>query len=100
MFMGREPGVRDWRLGCSAHTAEQETSDRLMKIVDGIAVALFPGPLQYDLARADGELPVPATYVPVSGASMYSALLGGAVSGACDPARVSIDSIAEADVKE
>ncbi|HEX6681974.1 MAG TPA: hypothetical protein VF062_04235 [Candidatus Limnocylindrales bacterium] len=100
MFMGREPGVRDWRLVGSAHTAEQETHERLMKIVDGIDVALFTGPLQYDLARAGGELPVPATYVPVSGASMYSALLGGTIGGTCDPARVSIDSIAEADVKE
>ncbi|MCP2329452.1 hypothetical protein HDA40_007959 [Hamadaea flava] len=100
MFMGREPGTRDWRLVGSAHNAEQETRERLMKIVDGIDVALFTGPLQYDLARAEGELPVPATYVPVSGASMYSALLGGTVAGTCDPARVSVDSIAEADVKE
>src|SRR4051812_35994043 len=100
MFMGREPGMRDWRLVGSAHTAEQETRDRLMKIVDGIDVALFTGPLQYDLARAAGELPVPATYVPVSAASMYSALLRGTVSGLCDPARVSVDSITEADVTE
>ncbi len=100
MFMGREPGVRDWRLVGSAHSVEQETRERLMKIVDGIDVALFTGPLQYDLARADGELPVPATYVPVSGASMYSALLSGTISGKCDPARVSVDSIAEGDVKE
>ncbi|MEV6964315.1 hypothetical protein AB0M47_04295 [Hamadaea sp. NPDC051192] len=100
MFMGREPGMRDWRLVGSAHSAEQETRDRLMKIVDGIDVALFTGPLQYDLARAEGELPVPSTYVPVSGASMYSALLSGTVAGTCDPARVSVDSIAEADVRE
>jgi hypothetical protein len=100
MFLGQEPGLRDWRLVGSAHTAEHETRERLMKIVDGIDVVLFTGPLQYDLARAAGELPVPATYVPVSGASMYSALLRGTISGLCDPARVSIDSIAEADVTE
>ena len=100
MFMGREPGTRDWRLVGSAHTVEQETYDRMMKIVDGVDVVLFTGPLQYDLARAGGEIPVPATCVPISNAAMYSALLRGTVSGVCDPARVSIDSIAESDVAE
>lgn len=100
MFMGREPGARDWRLVGSAHTVETETYDRLMKIVDGIDVVLFTGPLQYDLARTGGELPVPATCVPISGAAMYSALLRGTMAGTCDPSRVSIDSIAENDVVE
>lgn len=100
MFMGDEEGAYEWRLVGSAHAAEQETRERLMKIADGIDVVLFTGPLQHDLARAGGELPVPATYVQFSGASMYAALLGGTLARQLDPARVSIDSISAADVAD
>ncbi|WP_181448547.1 transcriptional regulator [Nonomuraea aridisoli] len=70
------------------------------RIIGGVDVVLFTGPLQYDLARQAGELDVPATYVPVNGAGLYAALLRGALGQGVDPARVSIDSIAPDEVAE
>ncbi|MGH3758060.1 hypothetical protein [Actinophytocola sp.] len=88
------------RLVGAAYTAEQEGYDRLADIETKIDVALFAGPLAYDLARQRGELPVPATYVPVSGAALYSTLLRGTLGNRCDPARVSVDSISAHDLEE
>lgn len=88
------------RLVGAAYSNEQEGFDRLTDIETRIDVALFAGPLPYDLAREHGELPVPATYVPVSGAALYSTLLRGTLEQRCDPARVSVDSISETDLGE
>src|SRR5689334_23659435 len=88
------------RLVGAAYSSEQEGFDRLSDIETKIDVALFAGPLPYDLAREHGELPVPATYVPVSGAALYSTLLRGTLEQRCDPARVSVDSISETDLGE
>ncbi|HVX43271.1 MAG TPA: hypothetical protein VHC49_05285 [Mycobacteriales bacterium] len=100
VLMGSEGETPDWRLVGASHAHEQETYETLRRIENSIDVVLFTGPLQYDLARQAGELPVPATYVPISGASLYSSLLRGTVNHDCDPARVSIDSIPPADVEE
>jgi hypothetical protein len=100
VLMGSEGESPDWRLVGASHSHEQETYETLRRIENTIDVVLFTGPLQYDLASQSGELPVPATYVPISGASLYSSLLRGALNHDCDPARVSIDSIAPADVEE
>lgn len=100
VLMGGEGGSQDWRLVGASHSDEHETYETLRKIERNIDVVLFTGPLQYDLATEAGELTVPATYVPVSGASLYSSLLRGVLRNDCDPARVSIDSIAPADVAE
>ncbi|TMR20169.1 transcriptional regulator [Nonomuraea turkmeniaca] len=94
------PDAASFRLVGAPHAGENETHDKLSKIAGSIDVVLFTGPLQYDLARRSGELPVPATFVPVSGAGLYSSLLRGVLSQGIDPARVSIDSIPAADVAE
>jgi GTP cyclohydrolase III len=88
------------RLVGAAYTAEQEGYELLADIEKKIDVALFAGPLAYDLAREHGDLPVPATYVPVSGAALYSTLLRGTLERRCDPARVSVDSILASDLEE
>jgi len=100
MLMQTEGANSGWRLVGSVHTREGEAYQRLRQIEDSIDVVLFGGPLQYDIARESGEIRVPATFVPVSGASLYSSLLRGVISGGCDPARVSIDSIAPREVEE
>jgi hypothetical protein len=100
VLLGGDGGGQDWRLVGASHTDEQETYQTLRKIENTIDVVLFTGPLQYDLARQAGDISVPATYVPVSGASLYSSLLRGVLEQNCDPARVSIDSITPADVEE
>lgn len=88
------------RMVGAAYATEHEGRDRLADIEARIDVALFAGPLAYDLARQHGELPVPATYVPVSGAALYSTLLRGTLEKRCDPARVSVDSISAAELEE
>lgn len=100
MLIGGDLSTTDWRLVGAPHAEEHETYEKFRKIADSIDVVLFSGPLQYDLAREAGELPVPATFVPVSGASLYSTLLRGVIAHGADPARVSIDSISADDVAE
>ncbi|MFE3449760.1 GTP cyclohydrolase IIa [Nonomuraea sp. NPDC059194] len=101
MMIGADlPGAADWRLVGAPHAGEHETYEKFSRIADSIDVALFTGPLQHDLARQAGELPVPATFVPMSGASLYASLLRGVITHGIDPARVSIDSLPAADVAE
>ncbi|WP_433511862.1 transcriptional regulator [Nonomuraea sp. CA-143628] len=101
MMIGAElPAAADWRLVGASHAEEHETYEKFSKISDSIDVVLFTGPLQHDLARQTGELPVPATFVPMSGASLYASLLRGVLTHGLDPARVSIDSLLAADVEE
>jgi hypothetical protein len=90
---------RHWRLVGAAHDKERQVYDQVQKIAGTVDAILFTGPLQYDLARESGELTVPATYVPISGASLYSSLIRGLIAGTLDPSRVSIDSISAADVE-
>src|SRR6476620_4925245 len=90
MMIGAElPAAADWRLVGASHAEEHETYEKFAKISDSIDVVLFTGPLQHDLARQAGELPVPATFVPMSGASLYASLLRGVLTHGLDPARVS-----------
>lgn len=90
----------DWRLVGAAYTEEHESRARLRSMESRIDVCLFAGPLAYDLARREADLAVPATYVPVSGAALYSTLLRGMLDGACDPARVSVDSVSASELTE
>lgn len=90
----------DWRLVGSSYAEELQARDRLMKIEASIDVCLFAGPLPYDLAREGGDLPVPATYVPISGAALYSTLLRGTLQKDVDPVRVSVDSVSPAELGE
>ncbi len=99
LLMQEGPDSRHWRLVGAAHDKERQAYDQVQKIADSVDAILFTGPLQYDLARESGELTVPATYVPVSGASLYSSIIRGLMSGTLDPSRVSIDSISAADVE-
>lgn len=94
------PAAADWRLVGAPHAGEHETYEKFSRIADSIDVVLFTGPLQHDLARQAGELPVPATHIPMSGAALYASLLRGVLTHGVDPARVSIDSLPAADVDE
>ena len=89
-----------WRLVGAAYTEESQAYDELLRIAPRIDVCLFGGPLAHDLARQRGALPVPSTHVPVSSAALHSALLRGVREGQCDPARVSVDSVAPSDLAE
>ncbi|MFI7615384.1 GTP cyclohydrolase IIa [Nonomuraea terrae] len=94
------PTAGTLRLVGAPHAGENETHEKLSKIMGSIDAVLFTGPLQYDLARQSGEISVPATFVPVSGSGLYATLLRGVLAHGVDPARVSIDSIVPDEVAE
>jgi hypothetical protein len=97
---GAEESFADCNLLGAAQTGEQETHERLRRIESKIDVALFTGPLLYDLARESAALTVPATYVPTSSTSLGFGLLRALVSGAHDLSRVSIDTLTPMQVEE
>ncbi|GAB3814995.1 hypothetical protein [Kribbella italica] len=80
---------------------QAEAEDRYRRLRDRIDSAVFPGPWQFDLA-ADGHwLTVPSTHLPLTGAALYAALLRASLTiDDVDLSRVSIDSLAAADVEE
>ncbi len=88
------------RFLAAGHADLSEAADRYVRLADRIDVAVFPGPMHYDLARAAGYLSVPSSYVRLSGAALYSTLLRGRVHGELDLTRISIDSLSHAAVEE
>ncbi|MBZ2198733.1 hypothetical protein [Occultella gossypii] len=98
--VAREETRTPYRLVTGAADREVDARERAMRLVGDVDVLLFSGPLSYDEAMSDGPLPVPATFVPTGGVALPTALLRGALTGAVDPARVSIDSAPERDVRE
>lgn len=73
--------------------------DQFDRLADRLDVAVFPGPWQRDQYREWGPPDVPMTAVPLTGESLYVALLRAQRAGV-DIARVSIDSLGERDVAE
>ncbi|MQA84156.1 MAG: transcriptional regulator [Streptosporangiales bacterium] len=99
MLLGHEGAVPS-RLIAAAYRDEQEAAERVAKLGSSIDVCLFTGPSPYEVARRSGVLSVPATYVPLGGAALYSALLRAATERDCDLTRVSIDVLSRAEVEE
>ncbi len=100
MSVARATGSPSWRLIAAVYGVEHEAHAQAMKIASRVDVCLFAGPLPYDVATRPGDLPVPATYIPVGGSALYGTLLRGALEGTFDPLRVSVDSAPVADVRE
>ena len=102
MLLGHEDFDRptDLRLVNGAYRDEQETLERVAQVAADADVILFTGPLPYDMAREANAFTTAATYVPLSGSALYSALLRGLVDRSCDPARVSIDTLSQSSVEE
>ncbi|NED96784.1 hypothetical protein G1H11_15855 [Phytoactinopolyspora alkaliphila] len=86
------------RLVGAAHHADSELLARALTVSEQADIILFTGPLQYDLA-AD-QLPIPSTFVPISGTSLFSALIRGTARPDIEMERISIDSISVAEVRE
>lgn len=86
------------RLIGGAHTTDAETLQRGLALSDDADIILFTGPLQYDLAAE--HLPVPSTFVQISGTSLFSALIRCADQPGVDMDRISIDSISRTEVRE
>lgn len=99
MLMGHEDAVPS-RLVAAAYSDEKEAADRVAMLGSSVDACLFTGPLPYEVARQFGVLTMPATYVPLGGASLYSALLRATRESDYDPTRVSIDVLSRTEVEE
>lgn len=97
--VARESGSPSWRLIPAVYDNEVDAYTQATRIVSKVDVCLFAGPFPYDVAMSRGDLPVPATYVPVGGSSLYATLLRGSLEGRFDPLRVSVDSVSPVDVE-
>lgn len=97
--VAREAGAPSWRLVAAVYATETDAHAQARKIASRVDVCLFAGPLPYDIALSHGELPVPATFVPMGGSALYATLLRGNLEGLFDPLRLSIDSLAAPDVQ-
>jgi hypothetical protein len=96
--VAREGGSPSWRLVPSVYAEETDAFANAAKIAPRVDVCLFAGPFPYDIAIEHGDLPVPATFIPVGGSALYAALLRGTVSGTFDPQRITVDTVSEPDV--
>ncbi|HEY9412092.1 MAG TPA: hypothetical protein VIP77_21115 [Jiangellaceae bacterium] len=97
--VAREAGNPSWRLVVAVYDDEADAYTQASKIAARVDVCLFAGPLPYDVALSHGDLPVPATYIPVGGSAFYATLLRGSLEGTFDPLRVSVDSVSHDDVQ-
>jgi hypothetical protein len=103
LLLGRSPRSVEgpsWRLVGASYRTESEAPGKTAKLQDSVDVLLFTGPLPYDIVHEAGALSVPATFVPMSGASLFSTMLRTVLEHDVDLTRVSIDSLARADVME
>lgn len=100
MAVARELGSPSYRLIAAVYSNETDAYAQVTKIASRVDVCLFAGPFPYDVATSQGDLPVPATYVPVGGSSLYGTLLRGKLEGSFDPLRVSVDSVSPHEVRE
>ena len=98
LAVARQAQNPTWRLIASTYSAEQDAAAHAAKLAPRVDVCLFAGPLPYDVARAHGELPVPATYIPVGGSSLYAELLRARIEGQ-EIERLTIDSAADDEVR-
>jgi hypothetical protein len=90
----------DCRLVAIPYRDETETVEKVRAIAGTVDAYLFTGPVPYDIAVSAGLVDVPSTYVPLSGAALYAALLRVVANGLAMPRTVSLDTLAESEVEE
>lgn len=101
MLMGPgSTGPLNTRLIAAAYRDEQEATDKVARLGSSIDAYLFASPVPYEFARKAGVLTMPATYVPLGGASLHEALLRGTLDERLDPTRASLDVLSRTDVVE
>lgn len=91
------------RFLASPHRDMSEAKEKFQRLADRIDAALFPGPMHYDLAEADGWKSVPSSHVQVRGGALYAALLRTTLKRGLSRdavARVSVDSLSRSHVVE
>lgn len=91
------------RFLASPHQDMSEAREKFQKLADRIDAAVFPGPMHFDLAEADGWKSVPSSHVQVRGAALYAALLRTTLKRGLTReavARISVDSLSQSHVVE
>ena len=88
------------RLTGAAYRDEQEAAEKVSRLGSGVDVCLFASPVPYEYARKAGALHGPATYVPLNGSALHSALVRASLDRRMDLSRVSLDVVPRADADE
>lgn len=88
------------RLIAVPYRDETETVEKVRALAGRVDAYLFTGPVPYDIAVSAGVVDVPATYVSLSGAALYAALLRSRADLLEKPGMVSIDTLAPNEVEE
>lgn len=96
----RDTGPHAARLTGAAYRDEQEAAEKVSRLGPGVDVCLFASPVPYEYARKAGAIHGPATYVPLNGSALHSALVRASLDRRVDLARVSLDVVPRADAEE
>jgi hypothetical protein len=88
------------RLTGAVYREEQEAAEKVSRLGSGVDVCLFASPVPYEYARKAGVIHGPATYVPLNGSALHSALVRASLDGRVDLTRVSLDVVSRADADE
>lgn len=88
------------RLVAAAYREEHEAAEKVSRLGSSIDVCLFASPVPFEYARRAGAITGPATYVPLNGGALRTALLKASLDPDCDLARISLDVLARSDIEE
>jgi hypothetical protein len=95
-----DTGAHGARLTGAAYRDEQEAVEKVGRLGPGVDVCLFASSVPYEYARKAGVIRGPATYVPLEGTALHSALLRASLDKNIDVSRVSLDVVPRADADE
>jgi len=88
------------RLVAAAYRDEHEAAEKASRLSASVDVCLFASPVPYEYARRAGAIAGPATFVPLNGAALHTALLRASLHGRYDLTRISLDVLARSDIDE
>jgi hypothetical protein len=96
----RETTPQAARLTGAAYRDEQEAAEKVSRLGSTVDVCLFASPVPYEYARKAGVIRGPATYVPLNGSALTSALMRASLDSKADVSRVSLDVVSRQDAEE
>jgi hypothetical protein len=88
------------RLVAAAYRDEHEAAEKTGRLSASVDVCLFASPVPYEYARRAGAIAGPATFVPLNGAALRTAMLRASLDGRFDLSRISTDVLARSDIDE
>ncbi len=88
------------RLIAAAYRDEHEAAEKASRLGSSVDVCLFASPVPYEYARRAGAILGPATFVPLSGTPLRTALLQASLDAKFDLSRISLDVLGRSDIDE